>query len=178
MVNYHIPCHQGASPQTARRWSHQVPTYSLIQRGSHPPGRLGWGPWMHNRIQWGAGTSEGRGALLIRFIRTEVQIQACPRRQKGRLITSQWDTLVTSILGMKPCLSGSGSGMGELCCVRIYKNVSWDTAHLRSEWEVPSHSASVWQQEEICGSQSKNTPLECMISNFKKGFNGDYGVNS
>jgi hypothetical protein len=24
--------------------------------------------------------------------------------------------------------------------------------------------------------QSKNTPLECMINNFKKGFNGDYGV--
>jgi hypothetical protein len=28
------------------------------------------------------------------------------------------------------------------------------------------------------GNQSKNTPLECMINNFKKGFNGDYGVNS
>jgi hypothetical protein len=23
------------------------------------------------------------------------------------------------------------------------------------------------------GNQSKNTPLECMINNFKKGFNGD-----
>jgi hypothetical protein len=28
----------------------------------------------------------------------------------------------------------------------------------------------------MCGNQSKNTPLECMINNFKKGFNGDYGV--
>jgi hypothetical protein len=26
------------------------------------------------------------------------------------------------------------------------------------------------------GNQSKNTLLECMINNFKKGFNGDYGV--
>jgi hypothetical protein len=28
----------------------------------------------------------------------------------------------------------------------------------------------------MSGNQSKNTPLECMINNFKKGFNGDYGV--
>jgi hypothetical protein len=26
--------------------------------------------------------------------------------------------------------------------------------------------------------QSKNTTLECMVKNFKNGFNGDYGVNS
>jgi hypothetical protein len=26
------------------------------------------------------------------------------------------------------------------------------------------------------GNQSKNPPLECMINNFKKKFNGDYGV--
>jgi hypothetical protein len=26
------------------------------------------------------------------------------------------------------------------------------------------------------GNQSKNTSLECMIKNFKKGFNRDYGV--
>jgi hypothetical protein len=26
------------------------------------------------------------------------------------------------------------------------------------------------------GDQSKNTPLEYMVKNFKKGFNGDYGV--
>jgi hypothetical protein len=28
------------------------------------------------------------------------------------------------------------------------------------------------------GNQSKSTPFECMVKNFKKGFNGDYGVNS
>jgi hypothetical protein len=27
------------------------------------------------------------------------------------------------------------------------------------------------------GNQSKNTPLECMVKHFKKGFNGDYGDN-
>jgi hypothetical protein len=26
------------------------------------------------------------------------------------------------------------------------------------------------------GSQSKNTPLECMVKNFKRRFNGHYGV--
>jgi hypothetical protein len=26
------------------------------------------------------------------------------------------------------------------------------------------------------GSQRKNMPLGCMLKNFKKGFNGDYGV--
>jgi hypothetical protein len=26
------------------------------------------------------------------------------------------------------------------------------------------------------GNQSKNTPLECIVKKFKKGFNGDYGV--
>jgi hypothetical protein len=26
------------------------------------------------------------------------------------------------------------------------------------------------------GNQSENTPLECMVKNFKKGFNGDYGL--
>jgi hypothetical protein len=26
------------------------------------------------------------------------------------------------------------------------------------------------------GNQNKNTPLECMINNFKKGFNRDYVV--
>jgi hypothetical protein len=36
----------------------------------------------------------------------------------------------------------------------------------------------VWQSGNS-GNQSKNTPLECMINNFKKGFNVlDYRVNS
>jgi hypothetical protein len=26
------------------------------------------------------------------------------------------------------------------------------------------------------GKQSENIPLECIVKNFKKGFNGDYGV--
>jgi hypothetical protein len=26
------------------------------------------------------------------------------------------------------------------------------------------------------GNLGKNTPLECMVENFKKAFNGDYGV--
>jgi hypothetical protein len=41
------------------------------------------------------GTSEGRGAPLVRLVRTRVQIQACLRRLKGRLITSQRPLLTT-----------------------------------------------------------------------------------
>jgi hypothetical protein len=130
-------------PWTTRR-SHQVPMDSLIWRKIHPAGESGWGPRMHNRTQWGTGTSKGRGAPLIRLVRTQVQIQACPRRQKGNLITSQWDILVTTIFGVKPCLSGSGSGMEVQCCMRVYENASWDAAQLQSKWGVPSHSVSVW----------------------------------
>jgi hypothetical protein len=28
------------------------------------------------------------------------------------------------------------------------------------------------------GNQSKGTPLDFMLKNFKKGFNGEYGINS
>jgi hypothetical protein len=37
---------------------------------------------------------------------------------------------------------------------------------------------AAWQQEEMGRGQSKTTPLECMVKNFKRGFNGDYGVKS
>jgi hypothetical protein len=144
MVSYYFLCHQGAAPWTARRRSLQVLTDSLILRGIHPPGESGWGPWMYNGTQWGAGTSEGRGIPLIRLVRTWVQIQACPRRQKGRLITSLWETLVTAFFGVKPCFSGSGNRVEVLWYVRVYENVSWDAAQLQSEWHFP-HSVSVWQ---------------------------------
>jgi hypothetical protein len=68
-----------------------------------------------------------------------------PRRQKGSFITSQWDILVTAFFRVKPHLSGSGSGMEVLCCVIVYKNVSWDTAQLRIEWGVTSCSVSISQ---------------------------------
>jgi hypothetical protein len=42
-------------------------------------------------------------------------------------------------------------------------------------FQNPSPFVSVWQ-EEMGGNQSKITPLECMINNFKKKFNGGYGV--
>jgi hypothetical protein len=37
---------------------------------------------------------------------------------------------------------------------------------------------AIWEREEMGRNQSKNTTLECMVKNFKNGFNGDYGVNS
>jgi hypothetical protein len=41
---------------------------------------------------------EGREAPLFRLVRTQVRIQACHRRQKKRLITSQ-RSLITTFLG-------------------------------------------------------------------------------
>jgi hypothetical protein len=35
---------------------------------------------------------------------------------------------------------------------------------------------AIWEQEEMGRNQNKNTHMEYMINNFKKGFNGDYGV--
>jgi hypothetical protein len=145
MGSYHHPCHWGAFPWTTRRRSHQAPMDSLIQRGIYLSSKLGWGPFMHHGTQWVSGTSKGRGALLIRLIRTWVQIQTCPRRQKGSLITSQWDILVTTNFGVKPCLSVSRSGMEVQCCMRVCENASWDAAQLWSEWRIPSLSVSVWQ---------------------------------
>jgi hypothetical protein len=34
------------------------------------------------------------------------------------------ETTSNHIFGVKPCLSGSGSRMEILCCVRVYENVS------------------------------------------------------
>jgi hypothetical protein len=34
----------------------------------------------------------------------------------------------------------------------------------------------VWQMGGMGGGQSKNIPLECMLNNFKRGFNRDYRV--
>jgi hypothetical protein len=34
----------------------------------------------------------------------------------------------------------------------------------------------IWQIGGMEGGQSKNTHLECMLKNFKRGFNEDYGV--
>jgi hypothetical protein len=63
------------------------------------------------------------GSPLVRLVRTWVWIQTWLRRQKGSMINSQQDTLVTAFW-VKPCLSGSGSGVDVLCCVRVYKIVS------------------------------------------------------
>jgi hypothetical protein len=135
MVNYHLLCYWDASPglpgwdPTRCQW-----------RGIHPPGESVWGPWMH-RTQWGAGTSDkGRGAPLIRLLVT----QTCHRNPKESLITSQRDILVTAILGVKPCFSGSGSSMELRCCMRVYENASWDAAQLWTEWGIPSRSVSVF----------------------------------
>jgi hypothetical protein len=53
------------------------------------------------------------------------------------------------------------------------------TPYLLSTALIPSIFVSVltsgkWQ---MGGGQSENTPLECMLKNFKRGCNGDYRVN-
>jgi hypothetical protein len=64
-VSYHPPCHQGESPQTAGRRSHQVPIDSLSQRRIPPPSDLGraldaqWNP-VRSRNQQGEGITTHR----------------------------------------------------------------------------------------------------------------------
>jgi hypothetical protein len=103
-------------PWTTRKRSHQAPTDSLIQRGTHPPGRSRWRPQMHNGTQWVSGTNEGREAPLFRLARTRVHIQACLRRQKGRLITSQ-RSLVTTVWGETVSLKFREQGGRKYCAV-------------------------------------------------------------
>jgi hypothetical protein len=55
--------------------------------------------------------------------------------------------------------------------MRVYENVSRDTAQKKRG--IPSCSVSGRRCVEI---RVKNTPLVCMINNFKKGFNGDNRV--
>jgi hypothetical protein len=152
-----------------------VPINSLILRGIHPPSVSGWEPPMHNGTQWGTGTRKGCRALLIRLVRTWVQIQTCPRRQKGSLITSQWGILATDIFGVNSCFSDARSSMEVWCCMRVYENESWDAGCEANEEFPPALClSSRLVREELRGNQSKNTPLEYTINNFKKEFNGDY----
>jgi hypothetical protein len=37
---------------------------------------------------------------------------------------------------------------------------------------------AIWQMGEMRENQNKNTSLDCMLKNFKRGFNRDYRVNS
>jgi hypothetical protein len=103
-------------PQASGRKSHQVPTDSLIR------GRFvllaSWGESLR------CTTTEPQGDLrtnleapLIRLVRTWVRIQACPRKQKGKLIASQ-RLLVTAFWG-EACLSGSGSKAEVLCYAKV-----------------------------------------------------------
>jgi hypothetical protein len=125
---YHLPCHAGVSPRIDPT-RHQRTAWSEV--GIHPPSELGWGPWMHNGTQWGTGTSKWRGALLIRLVRTQVQIHACPRKQKGRLTTSQWYTPVAAFFfGWNRASQVQGAGW-KYCAV-------WEYVKMRAESQSSS----------------------------------------
>jgi hypothetical protein len=137
------PLSLGCIPPTIRRRSHQAPMGSLIWRDTPPPSESGWRPRMHNGTHWGAGTSEGRWALFIRLVRTQVQMQACPRRQKGSLITTQWDTLVTTFLWGETVSLRFREQYGSMV---LYESI-WKCelrCRLQSEWGIPSCSMSVY----------------------------------
>jgi hypothetical protein len=73
------------------------------------------------------GTWKGSGtnlrAFLIRLVRIQVQIQACLRGRRGVLSTLKRH-LRSHLFGVKPCLSGSGSWVEVLCCVRVCESES------------------------------------------------------
>jgi hypothetical protein len=141
---------------------------SLVTRVC-PPGPSGWDPSRHQWTTW-----SGRGFLLpwsqgegLRYTmepseahesaregNTAHQIAKNPCSNSGlpQEAERELDHLPMGhpcncpFFGVKLCLSGSGSGMEVLCCVRVYKNVSWDTAQLWSKWGVSSCSVcpAVW----------------------------------
>jgi hypothetical protein len=119
MVSYHLPHHQGASSQTPGRRSQQAPTDSLIWRGI-PPGELGVRALDAQRNPVRCRNQQGVGNTAHQTGKNRVRIQACLRRQKESFITSQ-RLLVTMV---KLCLSGLGSRVEILCCVRVCESVS------------------------------------------------------
>jgi hypothetical protein len=84
------PSSLGCIPWTTGRRSHQVPMDRLIRRGN-------LSSWQVRAKALDAQKDPLRtnlGALFV-LVRTQVQIQACLRRQKERLITSQRPLLTT-----------------------------------------------------------------------------------
>jgi hypothetical protein len=131
MVNYHLPCHHGASSRllggypTRRQWTAWSGGWIC------PPGESRQGPWMHNGTHWDSRTK--LVTLLFILVRTQVWIQACLRRQKGRLNTSQ-RILVTACWGETVSLR-----FRKYYTMWEYIKVQgWDAAQVRSEWWVDS----------------------------------------
>jgi hypothetical protein len=58
-------------------------------------------------------------AQLIRLVRTQVQIQACLRRQKESLINSQQDTLVTTFWGETMSVRFREQGRSTMLCESV-----------------------------------------------------------
>jgi hypothetical protein len=120
MVSYHLPCHWGASPWTARRRSYQAPetawtggdsSSQLVRVRSDAQRNL-----VKHRDQWREGNTApqtvknpGSNSDLL------------PRRQKGRLITSQ-RLLVTAFLGWNHVSQFQGVGW-KYCAVWEYMKI-------------------------------------------------------
>jgi hypothetical protein len=79
----------------------------------HPGGR----PRMYKGTQWGAGTDLVR-LQFFRLVRTQVQIQAHPRRQNGTLNTSQ-RPLVTAFWGEAVSLRFREQGRSTVLCKSV-----------------------------------------------------------
>jgi hypothetical protein len=112
-VSYHLPCHQGVpsgplgGDPTRRQWT----TWSG-----------GWfvllASWVRaSDAQWNT-VRHRKGAPLIRLVRTQVQIQSCLSRQKGRLITSQ-RLLVTAFWGEAMSLRFREWGRSTVLCKSV-----------------------------------------------------------
>jgi hypothetical protein len=78
-----VPCHQPTRRATPARLP---PDHVDLGEGASLPVSQGGKLWLHKGTWKGLGTN--LGAPLFRLVRTQVQIQACLRRQKGSLINS------------------------------------------------------------------------------------------
>jgi hypothetical protein len=85
------------------------------------------------------------GALLIRLVRTWVQIQACLRRQKGSLINSQRH-LSNPLFGVKPSSRFREGELGVrvevLCCVGVCESASLRCSLVTKWVQSPSPQVS------------------------------------
>jgi hypothetical protein len=115
---------QAQCPQSVRKAICQAPPDILIQ-GSKVSKSLSLGDLRRQvlvtqRTWKGLGTKLGN--LVIGLVRTWIRFLACLKRQKGSLINSQWDTLITAFWGWN--LSQVQGAGWKYCAVWVCERVS------------------------------------------------------
>jgi hypothetical protein len=117
---FHLLVTSSASPACWEGCPCQAPLDLLIW-GEGDSLLVSWGGefQLHKGTWKGSGTN--LGTPLTRLVKTQVQIQACLRRQKESLINSQRDTLVTAFWGEIMSLRFREWGGSTVLCESVWK---------------------------------------------------------